>query len=68
VFATANSSTTIAFSVHLPDKKVRYWNTGWNLKLVRPVGDHMVGATLFDGFVIEPRMVDSPATVDPVGH
>jgi photosystem II stability/assembly factor-like uncharacterized protein len=59
VFVTANSSTTFAFSVHLPDKAVRYWNTGWNLRLVRPVGDHMVGATLFDGVVIEPEMVDS---------
>lgn len=59
ILATANSSTTIAFSVHLPDKKVSYWNTGWNLKLLRPMGDHMVGATLFDGIVIQPVMVNS---------
>jgi photosystem II stability/assembly factor-like uncharacterized protein len=59
VFVTANSSTTLAFSVHLPDKAVKYWNTGWNLRLVRPMGNHMVGATLFDGVVIEPEMVDS---------
>jgi hypothetical protein len=26
---------------------------------VRPVGDHLVGATLFDGMVVEPRLVDS---------
>jgi hypothetical protein len=56
---TANSRNTIAFAVHLPDRAVRYWNTGWNLKLVRPVGDHLVGATLFDGIVVQPRMVDS---------
>jgi photosystem II stability/assembly factor-like uncharacterized protein len=56
---TANSKNTIAFAVHLPDRAVRYWNTGWNLRLVRPVGDHLVGATLFDGIVIQPRMVDS---------
>jgi len=59
VLITANSSTTLAFAVHLPDKTVRYWNTGWNLKLMRPVGNHMVGATLFDGVVIQPEMVDS---------
>jgi photosystem II stability/assembly factor-like uncharacterized protein len=59
VLITANSSTTFAFAVHLPDKAVKYWNTGWNLKLVRPVGNHMVGATLFDGVVIQPEMVDS---------
>jgi photosystem II stability/assembly factor-like uncharacterized protein len=56
---TANSQNTIAFAVHLPDRTVRYWNTGWNLRLVRPVGDHLVGATLFDGIVVQPRMVDS---------
>jgi photosystem II stability/assembly factor-like uncharacterized protein len=56
---TANSKNTIAFAVHLPDRTVRYWNSGWNLRLVRPVGDHLVGATLFDGIVVQPRMVDS---------
>jgi ligand-binding sensor domain-containing protein len=56
---TANSRNTIAFAVHLPDRTVRYWNSGWNLKLVRPVGDHLVGATLFDGMVVQPQMVDS---------
>jgi hypothetical protein len=59
VLITANSSTTIAFAAHLPDKKVNYWNTGWNLRLMRPVGDHMVAATLFDGVVIQPEMVNS---------
>jgi photosystem II stability/assembly factor-like uncharacterized protein len=56
---TANSQNTIAFAVHLPDRSVHYWNTGWNLRLVRPMGDHLVGATLFDGIVVQPRMVDS---------
>jgi photosystem II stability/assembly factor-like uncharacterized protein len=56
---TANSKNTIAFAVHLPDREARYWNSGWNLKLVRPMGDHLVGATLFDGIVVQPRMIDS---------
>jgi photosystem II stability/assembly factor-like uncharacterized protein len=56
---TANNKNMIAFAVHLPDHAVRYWNTGWHLKLVRPVGDYLVGATLFDGMVVQPRMVDS---------
>jgi ligand-binding sensor domain-containing protein len=59
ILIAANSKNTIAFAVHLPDRKVRYWNTGWNLRLVRPVGDHLVGATLFDGMVVQPQMVDS---------
>lgn len=59
VFIAAGSKNTIAFGVHLPDRAVQYWNTGWNLRLVRPMGDHLVGATWFDGVVIQPRMVDS---------
>jgi photosystem II stability/assembly factor-like uncharacterized protein len=59
ILVTANSKNTIVFSVHLPDWSVHYWNSGWNLRLVRPMGDHLVGATLFDGVVVQPRMVDS---------
>jgi photosystem II stability/assembly factor-like uncharacterized protein len=59
VLITANNKNTIAFAVSLPDKKVQYWSSGWHLRMVRPVGDHLVGATLFDGVVIQPRMVVS---------
>jgi len=59
VLLTANNKNTIAFSVRIPDKTVQYWNTGWHLRMVRTVGDHFVGATLFDGVVIQPRMVVS---------
>ena len=54
----ANSSA--AFSVSVPENKVTYLDTGWKLRFVRPVGDHLVGATLFDGMVVQPEMVDSP--------
>jgi hypothetical protein len=56
---TANGTGTLALSVHLPDRSVKVWETGWNLRFIRPVGDHMIGATLFDGIVVQPRMVDS---------
>jgi photosystem II stability/assembly factor-like uncharacterized protein len=59
ILITANNKNTIAFAVHLPDRALQYWNSGWHLRLVRPVGDHLVGATLFDGIVVQPRMVDS---------
>ncbi len=59
VLVTAFTSP-VAFSVQLPDYKVTYWDTGWKLRFVRPVGDHLVGATLFDGVVVQPQMVDSP--------
>jgi photosystem II stability/assembly factor-like uncharacterized protein len=56
---TASSKNTVAFAVNLPDHTIHYWNTGWNLKMIRPMGDHLVGATLFDGIVVQPLMVDS---------
>ena len=59
ILITANNKNTIAFAVHVPDHTLQYWNSGWGLRLVRPVGDHLVGATLFDGIVVQPRMVDS---------
>jgi hypothetical protein len=59
VLVTANASTTMAFAVHLANKSVTYWDTGWHLRFVRPVGDYLVGATLFDGIVLQPRMVQS---------
>jgi ligand-binding sensor domain-containing protein len=54
-----SSNQTVAFAVHLPDYKVSFWDAGWTLRFVRPVGDHLIGATLFDGMVVEPKMVDS---------
>ena len=54
------TGTTMAFSIRLGDKQVRLSDAGWNLRYVRPVGDHLIGATLFDGLVLQPRMVVSP--------
>lgn len=59
VLVTADNKNTIVYAVHLPDKQVKYWNTGWSLRMARPVGDHLVAATMFDGVVVQPRMVAS---------
>jgi photosystem II stability/assembly factor-like uncharacterized protein len=58
------AQSDFVFAVHVPDYKVNYWNTGWKLRFARPVGDHIVAATLYDGIVIQPQMVDS-AFSDP---
>jgi hypothetical protein len=58
VLATSFKST-VAFAVQLPDFKVTFWDTGWNLRFVRPAGDHLVGATLYDGVVVQPVMVET---------
>jgi photosystem II stability/assembly factor-like uncharacterized protein len=65
MLVTANEPVTEAFSVAIPSLRVTSWDTGWNLRFVRPVGDHLVGVTLFDGIVVQPRMVDSAEITAP---
>ena len=60
VLLTSASPGSAAFAVDLPSLKVTWWDTGWNLRFVRPIGDHMIAGTLYDGIVIQPRMVASP--------
>ena len=59
VFVTAGGQATMAYAVQLPGRLVTFSDTGWNLRFVRPIGDHLLGITPFDGVVIQPRMVDS---------
>jgi photosystem II stability/assembly factor-like uncharacterized protein len=59
MLVTAYEPKTEAFAVDLASMRVTTWDTGWNLRFVRPMGDHLVAATLFDGIVVQPRMVDS---------
>jgi hypothetical protein len=33
--------------------------------MIRAVGDHLVGATLFDGIVVQPLMIDSSELKSP---
>ncbi len=65
ILVTANGTNQIAYGLEVATRKVTYWDVGWTLRFLRPVGDHYLGATLFDGVVIQPRMVDrsEPSTV-----
>ena len=56
---TSSGPDTEAFAVALPSMQLSWWDTGWNLRFIRPIGDHLLAATLFDGIVVQPRMVDS---------
>lgn len=56
---TTGETSTMAYAVHVSDRSVKFWDTGWKLRFVRPVGDHLVAATLFDGVVVQPQMIDS---------
>lgn len=56
VLVTVNHPT-FAAEVDTKTMNVSYMDTGWNLRFLRPVGDHLLGATLFDGVVLQPRMM-----------
>jgi photosystem II stability/assembly factor-like uncharacterized protein len=60
LLVTASGEPTVAFTIHLPAMTASFHDTGWNLRFVRAEGDHLLGATLFDGIVVQPRMVASP--------
>jgi hypothetical protein len=64
IMVTATGAKDVAFLVQLPSKSVTFAQTGWNLRFMRPVGDHLVGATFFDGIVIQPRMVATPEAAE----
>jgi photosystem II stability/assembly factor-like uncharacterized protein len=59
MLVTSGGYGNLVFMVHLTDMQVTYADTGWNLRLARPMGDHLIAATLFDGVVVQPRMVAS---------
>ena len=66
VIVTTGGYSSIVFSVQLPGKQVSYFDSGWSLRFARSVGDHLVAATLFDGIVVQPRVMDSPGAAVPV--
>jgi photosystem II stability/assembly factor-like uncharacterized protein len=65
---TTNGNSSLVFTVQLPSKQVSFADTGWSLRFARMVGDHIVAATLFDGIVVQPRMMVSPITPLPVAQ
>ncbi len=66
VMITTAGNSSLVFTVQLPTRQVTFTDTGWNLRFARSLGDHIVAATLFDGIVVQPRMVATPiATLTP---
>jgi photosystem II stability/assembly factor-like uncharacterized protein len=53
------ANSNVVFAVSTLSHKVNYWDSGWRLRFARPMGDYMLGITLYDGVVVQPKMVDS---------
>ncbi len=53
ILITSNQPGALVFGVHVPDMTVQHWDSGWVLREARPVGDHLVGITRYDGLVLQ---------------
>jgi hypothetical protein len=63
------SNSNVVYAVNTVSHALSYWDSGWRLRFVRPVADYLLGITLFDGVVVQPRMVDSAvSTAKDGGH
>jgi photosystem II stability/assembly factor-like uncharacterized protein len=53
------ANSDVVFAVNTLAHTVNYWDSGWRLRFARPMGDYLLGITLYDGVVVQPKMVDS---------
>jgi photosystem II stability/assembly factor-like uncharacterized protein len=60
MIVTTGAYGDIVFLVQLPSMRVSFADSGWHLRFARPMGDHLIAATLYDGIVVQPRMVPTP--------
>ncbi len=60
IVVTTSGNSSLVFTVQMPGKQVSFTDTGWNLRFARLMDDHIIAATLFDGIVVQPRMMVSP--------
>jgi hypothetical protein len=49
----ASTQSDMVFAVNSDDKSWRWWNAGWRVRMVHSVDGHLVGATLYNGVVVQ---------------
>lgn len=47
--------SNLVFALNSDHKSWHWWNTGWKVRMVHSVGGHLVGASLYDGVVVQPK-------------
>jgi len=45
----------LVFAIHADDKSWKWWDAGWPVRMVHSMNGHLVGASLYDGVVVEPQ-------------
>jgi photosystem II stability/assembly factor-like uncharacterized protein len=49
----ASTQSDMVFAVNSDDKSWKWWNAGWRVRMVHSVDGHLVGATLYNGVVVQ---------------
>ncbi len=53
-------SSTIVFGVDPSEKNWKWWDAGWNVHMVHYMGGRLIGASSYDGVVVEPQESNPP--------
>ena len=54
VVITSRDSDMV-FAINSDDKTWKWWNAGWRIRMVHSMDGHLVGASLYNGVVVEPE-------------
>jgi photosystem II stability/assembly factor-like uncharacterized protein len=46
-------NSDLVFAVNPDDKSWKWWNAGWRVRMVHSMDGHLVGASLYDGVVVQ---------------
>jgi photosystem II stability/assembly factor-like uncharacterized protein len=50
-----SGSSTLVFALDPGDKKWKWWDAGWNVRMVHSIAGRLVAASLYDGVVVAPK-------------
>ena len=54
-----SGNSTLVFAVDPEQKNWKWWDAGWNVRMVHSMQGRLVGASLYDGVVVEPKDSES---------
>jgi ligand-binding sensor domain-containing protein len=54
-----SGNSTLVFAVDPEQKNWKWWDAGWNVRMVHSMQGQLIGASLYDGVVVEPKESDS---------
>lgn len=57
-----SSDSTLVFAMNADNKSWKWWDAGWKVRMVHSIGGRLIGASLYDGVVVEPVTIGSPGS------